>query len=218
MGIILAVALALAVSFLVYLIFQQKRQNKKLAAQYQNLEQKFLHIVSSEDVKEPLHRSKRKTRKIETCEIIDAGPVELAPKPAPAPVPAPPKPVQPEIQLPPRVATITKEISERITSGSATETTGGLMNPETVVENWHYVPVEQEVPASIRERILERDHHSCRYCGSKADLTITNILPTYRRGIFSEVTLVTSCRSCQTERTDSAVSTGRAEPAKRMAS
>jgi hypothetical protein len=216
MGFILYVALGLAVALLVFFIFQQKRNNKQLTDQYQILEKKYRHVISRDDLEEPVQRARRKTHKMAISAIPDPNPVEIkyAPKPLPKPAPKP----QQEIKLPPAVKTVTKEISERIAGSAPAESSGGLLNPDTVVENWHYVPVDKDVPDSIRERIMDRDHRACRYCGSENDLTITNILPTYRRGIFSEVTLVTTCRSCQKERTDAAVPTNRIETAKLLAS
>jgi 5-methylcytosine-specific restriction endonuclease McrA len=52
-----------------------------------------------------------------------------------------------------------------------------------------------------RERIFERDHYRCVYCGEQfaADLlTVDHVQPRMRGGDRSDGNLVTACRGCNT--------------------
>ncbi len=48
-----------------------------------------------------------------------------------------------------------------------------------------------------RREILNRDHHTCQYCGSQArDLTVDHIVPRHRGGQHTWDNVVAACRGC----------------------
>jgi 5-methylcytosine-specific restriction endonuclease McrA len=67
----------------------------------------------------------------------------------------------------------------------------------TVIRLRHYVTVPyREIPLT-RRNILNRDHHSCQYCGyTGSDLTLDHIVPRSRGGVDSWENLTTACMRC----------------------
>ena len=85
----------------------------------------------------------------------------------------------------------------------------GLMRSErtaiqvpTVVRLSHYVrvPYRREVPLT-RRAVLDRDAHSCAYCGIKAD-TIDHVRPRSRGGQHSWTNVVAACARCNHRKGD----------------
>jgi 5-methylcytosine-specific restriction endonuclease McrA len=71
----------------------------------------------------------------------------------------------------------------------------------TVIRLRHYVAVPyREIPLT-RRNILNRDLHSCQYCGCKGDdLTLDHIIPRSRGGTNSWENLVTACMRCNVKK------------------
>jgi 5-methylcytosine-specific restriction endonuclease McrA len=83
------------------------------------------------------------------------------------------------------------------------ESGDGLMRSErtsipvpTVVRLSRYVrvPYRREVPLT-RRAVLDRDRHSCAYCGSRAD-TIDHVRPRSRGGQHTWTNVVAACARC----------------------
>lgn len=67
----------------------------------------------------------------------------------------------------------------------------------SVIRLRHYVKVPYKDIPLTRRNILERDRHSCQYCGYRGDqLTLDHILPRSRGGADSWENLVTACVRC----------------------
>jgi 5-methylcytosine-specific restriction endonuclease McrA len=62
------------------------------------------------------------------------------------------------------------------------------------------VPYRREVPLT-RRAVLERDAHSCVYCGSKAD-TIDHVRPRSRGGPHIWTNVVAACARCNHRKGD----------------
>lgn len=55
------------------------------------------------------------------------------------------------------------------------------------------------IPKRLRFEILERDNHTCQYCGGKPPevrLHVDHILPKSKGGKDTRGNLITSCRDC----------------------
>jgi 5-methylcytosine-specific restriction endonuclease McrA len=72
----------------------------------------------------------------------------------------------------------------------------------TVVRLAHFVrvPYRREVPLT-RRAVLERDAHSCAYCGSRAD-TIDHVRPRSRGGQHHWTNVVAACARCNHRKGD----------------
>ena len=72
----------------------------------------------------------------------------------------------------------------------------------TVVRLSRYVrvPYRREVPLT-RRAVLDRDQHSCVYCGSRAD-TIDHVRPRARGGEHSWTNVVAACARCNHRKGD----------------
>lgn len=62
------------------------------------------------------------------------------------------------------------------------------------------VPYRREVPLT-RRAVLERDQHSCVYCGIRAD-TIDHVRPRSRGGLHSWTNVVAACARCNHRKGD----------------
>jgi 5-methylcytosine-specific restriction endonuclease McrA len=71
----------------------------------------------------------------------------------------------------------------------------------TVIRLRHYVTVPyREIPLT-RRNILNRDNHTCQYCGCKGDdLTLDHIIPRSRGGGASWENLITACMRCNVKK------------------
>ena len=71
----------------------------------------------------------------------------------------------------------------------------------TVIRLLYYVRVPyKEIPLT-RRNILERDRHTCQYCGYKGDdLTLDHVIPRSRGGGDSWENLVTACVRCNVKK------------------
>lgn len=59
------------------------------------------------------------------------------------------------------------------------------------------LPLPPEPARTLRERVLERDGHACRYCGvTGIALECDHVLPRSRGGPTTLENLVASCKSC----------------------
>lgn len=59
------------------------------------------------------------------------------------------------------------------------------------------------ITPQLRQRILERDKFSCRYCGSKKPpFHLDHVYPVVKGGETSEDNLVTSCSNCNQKKHD----------------
>lgn len=56
--------------------------------------------------------------------------------------------------------------------------------------------ISQSEWAQRRLSVLERDAHSCTYCGDHEDLTCDHVLPMSRGGTSDLENLTTACRPC----------------------
>ncbi len=72
----------------------------------------------------------------------------------------------------------------------------------TVVRLAHYVrvPYRREVPLT-RRAVLDRDRHTCVYCGVRAD-TIDHVRPRSRGGLHSWTNVVAACARCNHRKGD----------------
>ena len=71
----------------------------------------------------------------------------------------------------------------------------------SVIRLRHYVRVPyKEIPLT-RRHILERDRHTCQYCGYKGDqLTLDHVFPRSRGGGDTWENLVTACVRCNVKK------------------
>lgn len=71
----------------------------------------------------------------------------------------------------------------------------------TVIRLRHYVRVPyKEIPLT-RRNILERDGHTCQYCGYRGDgLTLDHVLPRSRSGPDSWENIVAACVRCNVKK------------------
>ncbi|WP_048316264.1 HNH endonuclease [Crocosphaera watsonii] len=71
----------------------------------------------------------------------------------------------------------------------------------SVIRLRHYVRVPyKEIPLT-RRNILERDRHTCQYCGYKGDqLTLDHVFPRSRGGGDTWENLVTACVRCNVKK------------------
>ncbi|MGD1909192.1 MAG: HNH endonuclease [Leptolyngbyaceae cyanobacterium] len=71
----------------------------------------------------------------------------------------------------------------------------------TVIRLRHYVRVPyKEIPLT-RRNILQRDSHTCQYCGYSGDgLTLDHVLPRSRRGGDTWENMVTACVRCNVKK------------------
>lgn len=54
-----------------------------------------------------------------------------------------------------------------------------------------------QISADLRQKVLERDRHKCRYCGDKnGPFQVDHVYPVSRGGITVFENLVTACRKC----------------------
>ncbi len=71
----------------------------------------------------------------------------------------------------------------------------------TVIRLRHYVRVPyKEIPLT-RRNVLQRDSHTCQYCGHSGDgLTLDHVLPRSRRGGDTWENMVTACVRCNVKK------------------
>ena len=55
---------------------------------------------------------------------------------------------------------------------------------------------------ALRDEVYERDNYTCRYCGSKENLTLDHVIPQSKGGEDSIDNLVTACKSCNSRKKD----------------
>lgn len=72
--------------------------------------------------------------------------------------------------------------------------------PSVIRMNYYIRRPFLEIPLS-RRNILERDGHTCQYCGAHGD-TIDHIMPRSRGGEDSWVNCVCACASCNRQKKD----------------
>jgi 5-methylcytosine-specific restriction endonuclease McrA len=65
-----------------------------------------------------------------------------------------------------------------------------------------YVRVPYKRVMLSRRNILQRDHHTCQYCGATSHLTIDHILPKSRGGRDTWENLVAACVGCNNRKGD----------------
>ncbi|MBX7254039.1 MAG: HNH endonuclease [Candidatus Promineofilum sp.] len=59
------------------------------------------------------------------------------------------------------------------------------------------------IPRKLREQVLERDNHTCRYCGRRsAALCIDHVYPVARGGATTIENLVAACGACNSKKQD----------------
>lgn len=54
----------------------------------------------------------------------------------------------------------------------------------------------RRISRALRERVFERDAHTCRACGAQDDLQLDHIWPVARGGTADESNLQVLCRAC----------------------
>jgi hypothetical protein len=59
-----------------------------------------------------------------------------------------------------------------------------------------------KISVGLRQRVMERDHYRCRYCGSHKSLVLDHFLPLSKGGPNDEGNLVTACWSCNSRKGD----------------
>jgi 5-methylcytosine-specific restriction endonuclease McrA len=71
----------------------------------------------------------------------------------------------------------------------------------TVIRLRHYIAVPyREIPLT-RRNVLNRDNHSCQYCGFKGDgLTLDHVMPRSRGGPDTWENLITACMRCNVKK------------------
>lgn len=61
--------------------------------------------------------------------------------------------------------------------------------------------VRQPIPDDVRQEVLKRDGHRCRYCGSSSPVFhMDHVYPESKGGETSVENLVTACPSCNTKK------------------
>lgn len=68
--------------------------------------------------------------------------------------------------------------------------------PYTAAELRRLAPERLPIPAELRQRILARDGHACRYCGAGAPFEIDHVIPVAHGGTTTFGNLVTACIPC----------------------
>lgn len=59
-----------------------------------------------------------------------------------------------------------------------------------------------KVPPVNRRGVLQRDHHTCQYCGSKKKLTLDHVIPRSKGGQHSWDNVVAACEQCNGQKGD----------------
>lgn len=57
-----------------------------------------------------------------------------------------------------------------------------------------------KVPPVNRRGVLQRDHHTCQYCGGKKHLTLDHVLPRSKGGQHTWDNVVTACERCNSHK------------------
>ncbi|MEO1067669.1 MAG: HNH endonuclease, partial [Cyanobacteria bacterium J06638_6] len=71
----------------------------------------------------------------------------------------------------------------------------------TVIRLRHYVRVPYKDIPLTRRNLLQRDHHTCQYCGYSGDgLTLDHVLPRSRGGGDSWENMVAACVRCNVKK------------------
>lgn len=73
-------------------------------------------------------------------------------------------------------------------------------NPKRKVNHMVAVYTKAKIPSNIRDEVLERDNYTCRYCGSKTNLTLDHVYPESKGGEATPENLVVACRSCNSKK------------------
>jgi len=75
-----------------------------------------------------------------------------------------------------------------------------------VIRLVYYVRIPRQVTmAPTRHSVLQRDNHTCQYCGAtgaQAALTLDHLLPSSRGGETTWENVVTACRTCNMRKGD----------------
>src|SRR5919109_1645358 len=71
-----------------------------------------------------------------------------------------------------------------------------LQSP-SVIRLAYHVKRPRPVVKLTRKEVLQRDDHSCQYCGKRAhDLTIDHVVPRHRGGQHTWENVVAACKTC----------------------
>jgi 5-methylcytosine-specific restriction endonuclease McrA len=66
-----------------------------------------------------------------------------------------------------------------------------------VIRLAYHIKRPRPVVKLTRKEILQRDDHTCQYCGKRAnDLTLDHVMPRHRGGQHTWDNVVAACRSC----------------------
>jgi hypothetical protein len=162
-----------------------KLQNRKLAEKYQTLTNNFQSIVSQVDLAEPPLTGGMKPDTEETIFRMDTPPIDDT-----------------EFLFESDTEELVEPVKAASPAGAPEErpappARGGMVSAESIGLSYQHISEEHDIPESVKQKVMSRDRHRCRHCGSAENLTVSNILPTYRKGLFTEVTLVTICEQCR---------------------
>ena len=70
-----------------------------------------------------------------------------------------------------------------------------LVSP-SVIRLAYHIKRPRPVVKMTRKEILQRDEHTCQYCGRRGDLTLDHIVPRHRGGEHTWENVVAACKNC----------------------
>ncbi len=72
-----------------------------------------------------------------------------------------------------------------------------ILRAPSVIRLGYHIKRPRPVVKLTRREILQRDDHTCQYCGKRGhDLTIDHVVPRHRGGQHSWNNVVAACKSC----------------------
>jgi 5-methylcytosine-specific restriction endonuclease McrA len=96
------------------------------------------------------------------------------------------------------VVLLTKEKATVIEQNGHIVTSERLKLPSpSVIRLAYHVKRPRPVVKLTRKEVLQRDDHTCQYCGKRgSDLTLDHVMPRHRGGQHTWENVVAACRSC----------------------
>src|SRR5688572_16831889 len=66
----------------------------------------------------------------------------------------------------------------------------------SVIRLAYHIKRPRPVVKMTRKEVLQRDEHTCQYCGKKGDLTLDHIVPRHQGGQHTWENVVAACKGC----------------------
>jgi hypothetical protein len=57
-------------------------------------------------------------------------------------------------------------------------------------------PSKKSIPKKFRMKVFERDNFTCKYCGSRENLSVDHIIPESKGGLLTMENTQTLCKTC----------------------